>query len=207
MIFGAWRSPVSASVLGAEGRRFESSRPDTILREYKYSKYVVMSFDPNYNNENNLLVNLESLTGEEQNFLANTANAASLIFESYQSINWAGFYFAYGGELILGPFQGKPACIKIPFGRGVCGACAEQRQTVIVPDVHEFPGHIACDADSRSEIVVPLIYKDQLIGVLDIDSPVVDRFYERDKIILEQVVDILLKNSDADRFISYLNQK
>ena len=107
---------------------------------------------------------------------ANAANAAALVFEALPDLNWAGFYFLRGGELVVGPFQGRVACVRIPLGQGVCGVAAERRATVIVPDVHEFPGHIACDAASNSEIVVPLLAGERLIGVLDLDSPRLGRF-------------------------------
>ena len=135
------------------------------------------------------------LTGE-RNRVANAANTAALLFDSLPAVNWAGFYFAQGRELIVGPFQGRPACVRIPFGRGVCGRAAADRQTVLVPDVHAFPGHIACDALSRSEIVVPLIRDGRLIGVLDVDSPELARFDQADRLGLERVAEIFLAASD-----------
>jgi GAF domain-containing protein len=133
----------------------------------------------------------------ERDFIANTANCASLLFHSLPELNWAGFYFVKGADLVLGPFQGKPACIRIIPGRGVCGAAAAAKETLIVPNVHEFPGHIACDAASNSEIVVPLLKDDRLLGVLDLDSPVVDRFDRTDASGLELVVATLLAKSDV----------
>ena len=124
---------------------------------------------------------LEGLVAGETDAIANMANAASLIFETLPDVNWAGFYRNVGGELVLGPFQGRPACIRIPFGTGVCGAAAETRQVQRVEDVHAFPGHIACDSASKSEIVVPLIRDGELLGVLDIDSPKTARFTEEDE--------------------------
>jgi L-methionine (R)-S-oxide reductase len=124
---------------------------------------------------------LEGLVAGETDAIANMANAASLIFETLPDVNWAGFYRNVGGELVLGPFQGRPACIRIPFGTGVCGAAAETRQVQRVEDVHAFPGHIACDSASNSEIVVPLIRDGELLGVLDIDSPNTARFTEEDE--------------------------
>jgi len=124
---------------------------------------------------------LEGLVAGETDAIANMANAASLIFETLPDVNWAGFYRNVGGELVLGPFQGRPACIRIPFGTGVCGAAAETRQVQRVEDVHAFPGHIACDSASNSEIVVPLIRDGELLGVLDIDSPKTARFTEEDE--------------------------
>ena len=124
---------------------------------------------------------LEGLVAGEPDAVANMANASALIFETLPDVNWAGFYRNIGGELVLGPFQGRAACIRIPFGVGVCGAAAQSRQVQRVEDVHAFPGHIACDAASRSEIVVPLIRDGELIGVLDIDSPNVARFDAEDE--------------------------
>jgi L-methionine (R)-S-oxide reductase len=134
----------------------------------------------------------------ERDFIANTANCSAILFQSLPNINWAGFYFLKGDDLVLGPFQGKPACVRIALGRGVCGAAAAQRQTLVVPNVHEFPGHIACDSASNSEIVVPLIQNGRLLGVLDIDSPDLNRFDADDAAGLQAIVDILLAASDGD---------
>ena len=112
---------------------------------------------------------------------ANLANASALIFDSLDGLNWAGFYFIEGGKLVLGPFQGKPACIEIPLGRGVCGTAAAEDRTLVVKNVHDFPGHIACDSASNSEIVVPLHKDGRVIGVLDIDSPLLGRFGEAER--------------------------
>lgn len=130
--------------------------------------------------------------------LSNLANAAALLWERMDGINWAGFYLRRGDRLILGPFQGKIACTAIALGRGVCGCAAEARRTVVVPDVHEFPGHIACDAASRSEIVIPLCMEDEVIGVLDIDSPHLARFCEEDRAGLEDFLRILLSFLEKD---------
>jgi L-methionine (R)-S-oxide reductase len=130
---------------------------------------------------------LAALLEGERDLIANAANTAALIFDALPQLNWAGFYFLKDGELIVGPFQGKPACVRIPLGRGVCGTAAAQRRTLIVSDVHEFPGHIACDAASRSEIVVPLLAGAQLLGVLDIDSPTLGRFDAGDAAGLERL--------------------
>lgn len=135
---------------------------------------------------------LAALIGDERDFVANMANMAALLFHQLPDLNWAGFYLMKGGELVLGPFQGKPACIRIPLGRGVCGTAAATRETQLVPDVHAFPGHIACDADSRSEIVVPLIRNGMIIGVLDLDSPKPGRFDEDDRAGLESAAGLLL---------------
>lgn len=124
---------------------------------------------------------LDALTAGEPDPIANMANAAALLWEYLPDINWAGFYRLVDGELVLGPFQGKAACIRIPIGQGVCGTAAETRETQLVADVDAFPGHIACDAASRSEIVVPLTAGDRLLGVLDIDSPATGRFDEADR--------------------------
>ena len=121
-----------------------------------------------------------SLTDGEPDAIANMANVAALIWETLPDLNWAGFYRNVGGELVLGPFQGRPACIRIPFGKGVCGAAAATLEPQCVADVHEFPGHIACDAASRSELVVPILAAGRLVGVLDLDSPVPGRFDQED---------------------------
>jgi GAF domain-containing protein len=119
--------------------------------------------------------------------IANAANIAALLWHGLPDLNWAGFYFARGDELVLGPFQGKPACVRLPVGKGVCGTAAARRQTVIVPDVHAFAGHIACDSASNSEIVVPLVREGVVIGVLDLDSPSIDRFDAADAAGLEAI--------------------
>ena len=124
---------------------------------------------------------LEGLVAGETDAVANMANAAALIWETLPDLNWAGFYRNVGGELVLGPFQGRPACIRIKFGDGVCGVAAETRQLQRIEDVHAFPGHIACDSASNSEIVVPLIRDGELLGVLDLDSPSTGRFTAEDE--------------------------
>ena len=124
-------------------------------------------------------------------FIANLANASALLFDTLEDINWAGFYHMEQGRLVLGPFQGKPACIEIPLNKGVCGAAASRGETVLVKNVHEFPGHIACDSASNSEIVIPIRKKGAVVGVLDIDSPNIGRFTEDDKEGLERFVKIL----------------
>ena len=127
---------------------------------------------------------------------ANAANAAALVFEQLPDLNWAGFYFLRGGELVVGPFQGRAACVRIALGSGVCGTAAERRQTVIVADVHAFPGHIACDAASNSEIVVPLLAGERLIGVLDVDSPSLGRFGPAEAALLEALAEKLVAACD-----------
>jgi L-methionine (R)-S-oxide reductase len=126
-----------------------------------------------------------ALFAGERDRIANAANLAALIWHTLPDLNWAGFYLYDGRELVLGPFQGKPACIRIAIGKGVCGSAAIKRETVIVSDVHAFPGHIACDSASNSEIVVPLLHGGELIGVLDLDSPKLNRFEEEDRVGLE----------------------
>ena len=133
------------------------------------------------------------ITGEPDR-IANLANTASHLFWTLDRVNWAGFYLHRDGTLVLGPFHGRPACVRIPLGRGVCGTAGAERRTIVVPDVHDFPGHIACDAASRSEIVVPMIRADgTLEGVLDLDSPVPGRFSDQDRAALERVVAVLLE--------------
>jgi L-methionine (R)-S-oxide reductase len=132
----------------------------------------------------------------ERDLIANAANMASLVYHTLPRLNWAGFYLFKDGELVLGPFQGKPACIRIKIGKGVCGTAAERRETVVVEDVHEFPGHIACDSASSSEIVVPILADGRLVGVLDLDSPERARFDEEDRAGLERAVATFVAGSD-----------
>ncbi|WP_264712156.1 GAF domain-containing protein [Limobrevibacterium gyesilva] len=134
-----------------------------------------------------LLSDLRGLFDGEADPIANAANAAAAMWQYLPDINWAGFYFLQGDELVLGPFQGKPACVRLPMGQGVCGTAAARRATIIVPDVNAFPGHIACDTAARAEIVVPLIRAGRVLGVLDIDSPSLDRFNEADRAGCEAV--------------------
>jgi GAF domain-containing protein len=151
-----------------------------------------------------LIQQARALLQGERDLTANAANLAALIFHTLPDLNWAGFYWMKAGELVLGPFQGKPACVRIALGKGVCGTAAHERRTVIVPDVHEFPGHIACDSASRSELVVPVIKmpcpgdpEPGVIGVLDLDSPLLRRFDESDARALEQVVEVFLASTDV----------
>lgn len=139
----------------------------------------------------NLCQALLGLIQDERDALANLSNSAALLFHSMENINWAGFYLFKENQLVLGPFQGKPACIRIALGRGVCGTAAQNREAIVVQDVHQFHGHIACDEASASEIVIPIIKEDRLIGVLDIDSPVTGRFHEEDRKKLQEFTDIL----------------
>ncbi|TWT08454.1 GAF domain-containing protein [Planococcus sp. CPCC 101016] len=137
---------------------------------------------------------LDALLEGENNSIANLSNASSLLNQFLERINWVGFYLMENGELVLGPFQGLPACVRIPVGKGVCGTAVADKKTMLVEDVHAFPGHIACDAASRSEIVIPLMKEDQVIGVLDIDSPELSRFTEEDQQGLELFVEVLTKH-------------
>ena len=136
---------------------------------------------------------LEGLVAGEPDGVANMANAASLIWETLPDINWVGFYRNIGGELVVGPFQGRPACVRIAFGTGVCGVAAETRQVQLVEDVHAFPGHIACDSASNSEIVVPILRGAELLGVLDIDSPKHARFDAEDEAGVVRLAEIMAK--------------
>lgn len=142
--------------------------------------------------DNELNLKLKALVDGVPHPIANLANASALLWESLENINWAGFYLIENGILVLGPFQGKPACIEIPLDKGVCGAAARENKTFVVENVHKFPGHIACDCASNSEIVVPLRAKDGTVaGVLDIDSPLIGRFTEEDTIMLEEFASII----------------
>ena len=143
-----------------------------------------------------LLHQLTSTLQDETNFVTNAATTAALIFHTLPELNWAGFYILRGQQLVVGPYQGKPACIRIPMGRGVCGTAAERRESIVVDDVHQFPGHIACDSASNSEIVVPLVQDGQLLGVLDLDSPRPGRFDEEDRQGLERLVEEFLTLTD-----------
>jgi len=143
---------------------------------------------------------MKALIEDEKDWIANLANVSALLFNHLDNVNWAGFYLMKDGELVLGPFQGKPACIRIEVGDGVCGSAVEDRKTYIVEDVHQFEGHIACDAASDSEIVVPLFYEDEIVGVLDIDSPQKANFDQIDKEYLEKMVKHLVANSDVQTY-------
>ena len=142
-----------------------------------------------------LAAQLQGLLHGESDAIANAANTAALIFDALPDVNWAGFYFLRGGELVVGPFQGKPACVRIALGRGVCGTAAARRETLIVPDVNAFPGHIACDGASQSEVVVPLIAAGRVLGVLDLDSPRLARFDEVDARGLERLAALFVAAS------------
>ena len=137
---------------------------------------------------------LDALLEGESNVIANLSNASALLNQFLDEINWVGFYLVEDGGLVLGPFQGLPACVRIPLGKGVCGTAAETQETIVVPDVHAFPGHIACDAASQSEIVIPIVRDGKLLGVLDIDSPIKERFTSEDRDGLEKFVEVLIKH-------------
>ena len=144
-----------------------------------------------------LVVQLMSLLKGEYDLVANAANFSALLFNSLPNVNWAGFYFLRGDELVLGPFQGNPACVRIPLGKGVCGVAAQQVETIIVPNVHEFPGHIACDVASNSEIVVPLFDGERILGVLDLDSPIIGRFDDQDAEGLNELVTVFVGHEEG----------
>lgn len=142
-----------------------------------------------------LLSQARGLFDGERDAIANAANLAALIGTSLDDLNWSGFYFLKGDQLVLGPFMGKPACVRIALGKGVCGTAAAKRETIVVPDVHAFPGHIACDAASRSEIVVPLVRGGDVIGVLDLDAPIPNRFDDEDRKGLEALAALWVRAS------------
>jgi GAF domain-containing protein len=145
-----------------------------------------------------LLGQARALLAGERDFTANAANLAALVYHSLADLNWAGFYWMKGGELVLGPFQGKPACVRIALGRGVCGTAARDRRAIVVPDVSAFPGHIACDSASASEVVIPVVQGSRLIGVLDLDSPKRARFDQGDARGLQAIVAAFLEATDLD---------
>ncbi len=147
---------------------------------------------------------LEALTEGVPYFITNLSNASALLYDSLGDINWAGFYLMQDGKLILGPFQGKPACTEIVIGKGVCGTAVQENKTVRVDNVHEFPGHIACDSASNSEIVIPIRCRGEIIGVLDIDSPKYERFDEADKTGLEAFVKIIEKIAEKQDFTIHI---
>jgi len=146
---------------------------------------------------NLLAAQVQALFADERDFIANAAQFSAFLYNQVDDLNWAGFYLNRNEELVLGPFQGQIACVRIPFGRGVCGAAAASRQTQRVEDVHAFPGHIACDSASNSELVVPLVKDGRLIGVLDLDSPSLSRFTPQDQAGIEQLAAIFLRLTDC----------
>lgn len=143
---------------------------------------------------------LKALLENEPHLVPNLSNASALLNMALKDINWVGFYLIKNGELLLGPFQGKPACIHIPIGKGVCGTAVSQAKSQVVADVHAFPGHIACDSESNSEIVIPIEVNNSILGVLDIDSPIFNRFDESDREGLEEVVRILVAGCNWDEY-------
>ncbi|SFC11442.1 GAF domain-containing protein [Butyrivibrio sp. YAB3001] len=152
---------------------------------------------------NMLAKQMEALAETEPCFVPVLSNASALIFDSVEDLNWAGFYLMDKGSLMLGPFQGKVACIRIPLGKGVCGTAAKEDRTVLVANVHEFKGHIACDADSNSEIVIPIHYEGKVVAVLDIDSPSLDRFKFEDQAGLEKFVKTIERTADFSGLEKY----
>jgi GAF domain-containing protein len=182
-------APVAASPLSAVGFSLRCCSPIlTIMPEFSS-----VESEPAYRE---LRRQARALFAGEKDALANAANLSALLFAGLPDLNWAGFYFVRGNELVLGPFQGKVACVRIAMGRGVCGTAAQRGATIIVPDVHAFPGHIACDAASQSEIVIPLIRDGRVWGVLDLDSPQLARFGAVDAAGLQSCVDEFLEASD-----------
>jgi len=150
-----------------------------------------------------LIKQFKSLIEGENDPIANAGNLSALVFNNLENINWAGFYFSADNELLLSTFQGKPACVRIPLGKGVCGTSAQERKTIIVDNVHNFEGHIACDSASNSEIVVPIIFDGHLFGVFDIDSPVFNRFKSDEEYLFEELIKIYVSNSDMQRIGKY----
>ena len=179
------KTPAATKKKPAAKRSTTKARPETPETIAKTKLYA------------NLVVQLLSLLKGEHDFIANAANFSALLFNSLPNVNWAGFYFLQGEELVLGPFQGNPACVRIPMGRGVCGVAAQQCETIIVPNVHEFPGHIACDVASNSEIVVPLFDGERLLGVLDLDSPTIGRFDDQDAEGLNELVTVFVAHEEG----------
>ena len=175
-------------------------KPATGAATRKTSKKQVAAATPENNTKPklyaSLVVQLLSLLKGEHDFIANAANFSALLFSSLPNVNWAGFYFLQGEELVLGPFQGNPACVRIPLGKGVCGVAAQRCETIIVPNVHEFPGHIACDVASNSEIVVPLFDGERLLGVLDLDSATIGRFDDQDAEGLNELVTVFVAHEE-----------
>ncbi|MDQ0231061.1 GAF domain-containing protein [Metabacillus malikii] len=157
--------------------------------------FHVENYNGNKDEQQKIVLNqLKALIEDEKDLIANLANAAALLNHYLDDINWVGFYLLKDNQLVLGPFQGMPACVRIPLGKGVCGTSVSERKTLRVANVHEFPGHIACDAASNSEIVVPIINGDDVIGVLDIDSPSLNRFDEEDEVFLKKFVTLIVES-------------
>lgn len=170
--------------------------PDTLFpnKLEVMNMFQTMTYTGSLSEKYDLVIKqLKALIEDETNIIANLANASALLYQFLPNVNWVGFYLVEEGSLVLGPFQGMPACVRIPNGRGVCGTALEQAETIRVANVHQFPGHIACDAASQSEIVIPIIINGTVFGVLDIDSPEVDRFTKDEQVLLEQFVKELEK--------------
>lgn len=146
---------------------------------------------------------LYRIIGSEKNFIANASNFSSMIFHNLEGVNWAGFYFASGQDLVLGPFQGKTACVRIPIDNGVCGASFRKKIPILVSDVHNFPGYIPCDPSANSELVVPVLYKNDVIGVFDLDSPRFNRFSSQDVEIINELLSILISSSEVEPLLVY----
>jgi GAF domain-containing protein len=153
-------------------------------------------FEANDGSGPGLLAQARALLGGQRDLVANAANLSALLFYALEQVNWVGFYFLKDGQLVVGPFQGRPACVTIPLGSGVCGTAAATRRVQRVADVHDFPGHIACDVESRSEIVVPLLADGTLLGVLDLDSPVAKRFTRQDEELLVEIAECFVQSVD-----------
>ncbi|MEJ5285711.1 MAG: Free methionine-(R)-sulfoxide reductase, contains GAF domain [Candidatus Kapaibacterium sp.] len=146
---------------------------------------------------------LHQTLGNEKNFISNASNFVSLVYHNFDAVSWAGFYFLSNEHLVLGPFQGKSACVRIPISQGVCGSAARNKKTIIVPDVHKFPGYIPCDPTANSEMVIPVIYKNKLIGVFDLDSPIYNRFTQQESELISELLEVLLFNSIVEPLIRY----
>jgi len=157
------------------------------MKQYEFSDHTEENYE-------RMVQTVKAFLDGESNLIANLANTSAIINEYVNDINWVGFYLMDKDELVLGPFQGKPACIRIPVGKGVCGTTVEKKETIVVTDVHQFPGHIACDAASRSEIVIPMMKNGEVVGVLDIDSPKLNRFTALEQHYLEAVVKVIEKH-------------
>jgi L-methionine (R)-S-oxide reductase len=182
--------------IGSQFARFIRYNPKTFSRLDSTQLMKPTSMQDNFSKRQlyeALAKELRSLLEGEGDEIANAANTAALLYHALPAINWVGFYFLRGGQLVVGPFQGKPACTRLTLGRGVCGTAAAERKTIVVPDVHQFPGHVACDSASASEIVIPMLAGGHLVGVFDVDSPVTGRFDEEDRIGLESIVAVFVE--------------
>ncbi len=179
------------------GKKVSASAKKKAVAKRPAAKPTAAQMDGKPKLYSSLVVQLLSLLKGEHDFIANAANFSALLFNSLPNVNWAGFYFLQGDELVLGPFQGNPACVRIPMGKGVCGVAAKQCETIIVPNVHDFPGHIACDVASKSEIVVPLFDGERLLGVLDLDSPTEGRFDDQDAEGLNELVTVFVAHEEG----------